>query len=314
MKDLYNLIANLLLSVILSLSFSLLLITSASAADLSPSETTATKLFKMGVERMQKQEYLQAVDALTQAIESNPEYTAAHYSRCLAYLELQDNQNAIQDCDRAIKSSSKKSENYLSEAYLNRGLAYYRQGNYQAAISDNYQVIKLKPHDFRAYYNLGITVAATGNYQQAIHAFNIALTQVPQFSHLSLANIYNDRGFANLKLYNLPAAFLDFSQAIRFNPENDVALLNRGCTCTKIGCLSNAIADFSKLIELQPHNPQAYLNRGIARYSLGYEYSAIQDLQAAAGCFALRGEDIAYQQVLDLIIHYQNKIQLISFL
>ncbi|MEM7556008.1 MAG: tetratricopeptide repeat protein [Cyanobacteria bacterium P01_A01_bin.84] len=310
MKGLYNLIASLFLSVILSL----LLIAPALAAELSPpSEVTATYLFKMGVEKMQKQEYLPAIDAFTQAIIENPKYTAAHYNRCLAYLELQDNQNAIQDCNSVINSPPNNSQNYLSEAYLNRGLAYYRQGNYQAAISDNYQAITLKPYEFRAYYNLGISFSAIGNYQQAVYAFNLALAQVPQSSRISLGNIYNDRGFANLKLYNLPAAFLDFSQAIRFNPEDDVALLNRGCTCTQIGCLSNAIADFSKLIKLQPHNPQAYLNRGIARYNLGYEQSAIADLQAAAGCFALRGENVAYQQVLDLINHYQYQLQLTSF-
>ncbi|MEH1775656.1 MAG: tetratricopeptide repeat protein [Nostoc sp.] len=43
------------------------------------------------------------------------------------------------------------------EAHFNRGLAYYRQGDYQAAMprlgyayADNNQVIALKPNDFRA--------------------------------------------------------------------------------------------------------------------------------------------------------------------
>ncbi|MHC5733394.1 tetratricopeptide repeat protein [Nostoc sp.] len=70
------------------------------------------------------------------------------------------------------------------EAHLNRGLAYYRQGDYQAAMPmagyayvDNNQVIALKPHDFRAYYNRGIARGMLGNHQQAILNYDLALTK-----------------------------------------------------------------------------------------------------------------------------------------
>lgn len=55
-----------------------------------------------------------------------------------------------------------------TEAYLNRGLAYYRQGKYQAAISEYDQVIERQANDLRAYYNRGLARFELNDYQGAI--------------------------------------------------------------------------------------------------------------------------------------------------
>ncbi|MFN6474079.1 MAG: TPR end-of-group domain-containing protein, partial [Nostoc sp. SerVER01] len=63
-----------------------------------------------------------------------------------------------------------------ADAYINRGVAYYSQGNYTQAIADFNQALKLKPDDASAYYNKACAYslkrevkAAIKNLQQAIH-------------------------------------------------------------------------------------------------------------------------------------------------
>jgi tetratricopeptide (TPR) repeat protein len=168
-----------------------------------------------------------------------------------------------------------------AEAYLNRGLAHYRLGDYRAAIADNNQAIRLKHYDFRAYYNRGVASAGVGNYSDAITDYNRALSAIPQHLLPLLADIYNNRGLARFELADIEAAMLDFKMAIRLNANDYRAYFNRGCACTRSGDDLGAVRDFTESLRLNPSNGQAYFNRGIAFYRLGYEQAAIWDLQKA---------------------------------
>ncbi|MHC5830552.1 MAG: tetratricopeptide repeat protein, partial [Nostoc sp.] len=113
-------------------------------------------------------------------------------------------------------------------------------------------VIALKPNDFRAYYNRGIARGMLGNHQQAISDYNLALTNISQSSSLLKADVYNDRGLAHFELLDLKAAMLDFSEAIRLNPNNYRAYYNRGCACGRSGDRSCAVRDFTESLKLNP--------------------------------------------------------------
>lgn len=267
------------------------------------SQMAASDFFKLGVEKMLRGNYQEAIPDFTQAIQLKNDFAAAYSNRCLANLQLQDYQNAITDCNQAIEKAPKN-----AEAYLHRGLAHYRIGDYSAAIADNNQAIALKRYDFRAYYNRGVASAMLGNYQQAIADYNLALSQIPQSPSSLIADIYNDRGLARFKLQNLQAAMLDFSRAIRLNPKDDRAYFNRGCTCGTHGDNFGAVRDFTEVIRLNPSNGQAYFNRGVAYHQLGYQQAAITDLQKAAQYFRHQGEKMASEKTLDLIKSVQEII------
>lgn len=221
--------------------------------------------------------------------------------RCFASIELADYQMAIADCTKAVSLD----EDNNPELLLNRAIAYYRQGNYQAAIADNNQVISLKPNDFRAYYNRALADAGLGNYQNAIASYNQALVQIPSNSSSLLADIYTDRGLARFELAD-PAAMADFSLAIRLNNRDSRAYYNRGCICFQHGDYLLAINDFTHSLQINPANTQAYVNRGIARHQLGYQQAAIADLQQAAKGFSHQKEQVAYQKTVTLLQRIQH--------
>lgn len=146
--------------------------------------------------------------------------------------------------------------------------------------------------------------SSLGKYSEAINDYNQSLSQIPQ-SKILIADIYNDRGLARLQLKDFKGATLDFSLAIQLNA-NDRAYYNRGCACQKHGDNFGAIRDFTQALRLNPANPEAYVNRGIAHHQLGYQQAAIADLKNAANGFVERGQMLPYQKTLNLIKKLQQ--------
>ncbi|QLE39644.1 tetratricopeptide repeat protein [Nostoc sp. C052] len=292
----------LFFSIIIALPLTFLTLPAHSAPILI-TQITAGGFLELGVDKMRRGDYQEAIENFNQAIALEKDLAVAYSDRCLAYLQLQDYHQAIADCTQAINFAP---DNF--EAYLNRGVAHYRQGDYPTAIVDHNQAIALKPYDFRAYYNRGLARAGDGKDSEAILDFNLALTQIPRISSLLLADIYNDRGLAHFVLQDIQAAMLDFSLAIRLNANDYRAYFNRACACGRNGDDFGAVRDFSQVIRLNPSNAQAYVNRGVAQYRLGYHLAAIADLQKASEYFENQGKRVAYEKTLDLLKNLRQKI------
>jgi tetratricopeptide (TPR) repeat protein/predicted aspartyl protease len=77
---------------------------------------------------------------------------AARAGRCLSSaLENQDLALALSDCNAALRSVDKKSQQY-SDLFVDRGLVHLRQGNYDRAIADFNDAFKMTPKNARALY------------------------------------------------------------------------------------------------------------------------------------------------------------------
>ncbi|HEY9295057.1 MAG TPA: tetratricopeptide repeat protein [Phormidium sp.] len=259
-------------------------------------QMSAQEFFGAGVEQMQSQNYPEAVQRFTNAIDLNHEFSAAFSNRCLAYLQLREYESAIQDCTQATNLDSQN-----TESYLNRGLAYYKQGNYQAAIADYNQVIKLKPIEFRAYYNRALVKSELQNYPEAISDYNQTLSLIPVQDTFELAEVYNERGTIRLMLKDAGGASADFDQAIRLNQQDYRFYFNRACANKQQLNYTAAIQDLTVALKLNPNYAEAYASRGIAHYQLKHERQALLDLQKAAENFLFQKNITAYQQTLDLL-------------
>jgi tetratricopeptide (TPR) repeat protein len=66
---------------------------------------------------------------------------------------------AIEDFNNAIRLKP----DYADTAYNSRGSVYYKLGQYQMAIEDFNNAIRLKPDDADAYNNRGIVYFTQGN-------------------------------------------------------------------------------------------------------------------------------------------------------
>jgi len=152
------------------------------------------------------------------------------------------------------------------------GVNKYEAGNYEGAIEDLNQAIKLEPQNAQAYNRRGDAYYRLGDYEQAQTDSSQAILLNPQD-----ANAYFDRGFAYYELGKYKEAIADYTQAIKLNSENAYAYYGRGIARTQLKDNKGAIGDFSKAIALKPQYTEAYLQRGILRRRLKLRQAAIQD-------------------------------------
>ena len=167
--------------------------------------------------------------------------------------------------------------------YFNRGIAWSRKGEYDRAIADFDQALRLNPNDAAAYNHRGSAWSRKGEYDRAIADFDQALRLNP-----NLAEVYNSRGVAWSSKGECDRAIADFDQVLRLNPNNALVYNNRGVAWKKKGKYDRAIADFDQALRLRPNLAGAYRN-------LAWLQATCPDEKYRDGKAAVINADKAYQ-------------------
>jgi tetratricopeptide (TPR) repeat protein len=84
-----------------------------------------------------------------------------------------------------------------------------------------------------------------------------------------------------------------FAQAIRMDPRNASAYLDREMAYERMGNVEQALADYDRAIELLPEDAKARYIRGLTLQRLGQHEEALQDLALAS--------DLGYRQTRDAL-------------
>ena len=104
-------------------------------------------------------------------------------------------------------------------AYFNRGNAWSVKGDFEKAVADYSEGLRIVPDDV-------IALVSRGNVWVAIGEFDKAMS--------------------------------DYNEAIRLDPNDVTAYIYRGLASRENGDFDQAIADFGKAIRLAPQHPDAY--------------------------------------------------------
>jgi TonB family protein len=164
----------------------------------------------------------------------------------------------------------------IADAYNNRGLAYDIKGDYDRAIQDFDEAIRLKPSDFTAFNNRGLAYSHKGDYDRAIKDYNQAIQLEPDY-----ADAFNNRGVAYRYKVNYDRAIKDYNQAIRLKADLAEAFNNRGLVYRLKGDSHRAMQDYDEAIRLKPDFAVAYYQRGLVYGSMRDYEHAIEDLDQA---------------------------------
>jgi tetratricopeptide (TPR) repeat protein len=209
--------------------------------------------------------------AITSGALSGDRLGAAFYNRGIEWGDRRDFDRAISDYSEAVRLKP----NY-PEAFNNRGEAYRNKGDFDRALADYNEALRLNPGYWIAYSNRGIVWRTRGDYDRAIADYNEAIRLNPQY-----AIAYNNRGIAWRNKGDNDRAIADYNEALRLNPRYELAYNNRGVAWRDKRDYDRAIADYTEAIRLNPQYALAYQNRGHAFGDKGERTRALADYDMA---------------------------------
>jgi tetratricopeptide (TPR) repeat protein len=132
---------------------------------------------------------------------------------------------AIAACNRAITSSSYNGRD-LAGLYINRGYEYKQKKDYDHAIQDYDQAIKINPNFAQAFNNRGVVYYFKGQYDRAIRDYDQAIKIDPNTVSAAYKPFYS-RGLVYYHKGQYDRAIQDFDQAIKRDPNHTDAIKYR---------------------------------------------------------------------------------------
>jgi tetratricopeptide (TPR) repeat protein len=148
------------------------------------------------------------------------------------------------------------------DAYMacyDRGDKYFGQGDYDRAIREYTEAIRLKPNEAAAYLARACAYDEKQDYDRAIADYSKLIQLKPRD-----ALVYFARGRAYYEKENYDKAIADYNEAVRLEPNDAMTYYSRGCAYDGKEDYDRAIADYSETIRLDPHHVNAYIRRGCA--------------------------------------------------
>jgi tetratricopeptide (TPR) repeat protein len=184
-----------------------------------------------------------------------------------AALDIQDYDQAVLEYSEAIRLDAT-----IAPAYNNRGNVFARMGEYDRAIADYDQAIRLNPNLAPPRNNRGNAYLAKHDLARAIADFDEAIRLDPQFAqpHLNRGNAHNDQG-------DYDRAVADFGDAIRLNPNYFEAYISLARVLAT--CPDGRMRDGGKAVE--------YARRAceLTQWELPAALDALASADAEAGYF-----------------------------
>ena len=128
----------------------------------------------------------------------------------------------------------------------------------------------------RAYANRGQMQEWKGDFNKAIADYTEAIRLDPKS-----AEAYVGRGYGNLRKGDVDKAVDDLTEAIRVDPKRGEAYVVRASIYHMTQCYEKAVADLTEAIRIDPKSDQTYQNRAAAYAEEGKFDQAIADCDAA---------------------------------
>ncbi|MEW8625387.1 MAG: tetratricopeptide repeat protein [Candidatus Thiodiazotropha sp.] len=230
-------------------------------------------------------------------------------------------------CCLLILGTACSSKEDRKQAYFDRGMELYNQGNYTKARLEFKNVLQIDPKDADGYYMFGLLEEKEENWRKAFSLFFRAVELNPkhQDAQVHLGTIYVLAGETD-------KAMQAAETVLRISPNHSEALVLRGFALAKSGENDAAIEDVLSAISSDPGNVEAasllsalYADRGeldraikIAKDSLSQHRDRVASYLLLARLYAKANKEESVIQVLtDLIksnpTELQHRLHLVSY-
>lgn len=244
----------------------------------------------LGYALYQSGRYMYALEALTKAIQLDPNYYKAVLNRGMVYSELDQDKLALEDFERVLKQDS---TNYL--ALSNKGTILAKRGDLEAAKQHYLKSLKSNPIYFRVYYNLGQYYYEKSDYDSAYLCYTESIKNNPKFR-----NAFNNRGVVLMEQKKLEESLADFFQALRLSPDYVDPYINLGILFRNKENFDAALYHLNRALMLEPHSPEGLFQRSITYMKIARLDLAKNDAEAL---IRIRGND---PRAISLLEYLEN--------
>ena len=146
---------------------------------------------------------------------------------------------------------------------LTQALALHQAGRLAEAEKIYSQILAVDPDQFDSRHLLGFIFHQRGDSALAVHHIDLALQKNPD-NILAL----NNRGIALNALKRFDEALASYDRAIVARPDFVEALINRGNTLQELQRFDELLASFDRAIAARPDHAEAYYNRANTLHAL----------------------------------------------
>ncbi|TFW56483.1 tetratricopeptide repeat protein [Bradyrhizobium sp. MOS001] len=199
-----------------------------------------------------KRDYDRAIEALSSAIDLDPDNVGAINLRGLSHERKGEDDLAMADYNFAIQKRAN-----FGYAYNNRGTIHLRRGALQSALDDFNLSIKYTPTFLLGWTNRARMRTLNKDFDGAIADFAAAEKIDP-----AAPQIAGNRCITYGMMGKYDQAFADCDGLIQKQPRNTFAINNRAEVNVMKGDLDAALKDYNTVIQLNPNSVRAHSGRG----------------------------------------------------
>lgn len=185
-------------------------------------------------------------------------------------------QLAVKDYSEVIRLDPK-----FAQAYAARGSAFIVLGQFDNAIQDLNKAIQLNPKNYLAYELRGSAYYAKHQLDQAISDLSFALKNNPADDDAPnmRGDAYKLRGLAYYWSRSFTNAIADLTEAAKYLPNDyEIYKIRGDCYDRRID-VNKSLSDFNKAIQLNPDDSVSIYYRGNIYSHTGEYTNAIRDFQ-----------------------------------
>lgn len=227
----------------------------------------------IGAVYVKQQKYVQAIGFFNRVLQMKDTVFDAFNNRATAYAMLGINDSALADFNKALELRPTNVDANGNRALLIKNMA----ASQQSSVEGISKQIEADPKNSKLYFQRGQQYYQRKEYDKALSDYDNAIKIDPGYTDALYyrAIIYDMQNRGN-------EAIAEYTKIIQLNPKYEGAYNNRGIEYGKSGKLDKALKDFEAVEALNPKDKDAIYNIGFTYHLLQKDDKACEYIHKAA--------------------------------